>query len=334
MNPGTFLGIFLLIVGVALAEDEEQGVPTTPGDQQQHELVCLNPAAREDRSSPPARQKQDALKQWHDYWRRIFLQWLPAQSSFNQEAESALSTSHNRVATTHPCAPAENDDDANMRGRDHRNCKILQVFDHRQCSVDVAYELFEPLELELGDRKAKHAVDYAYSPVAIQETNNFSVKPVVTDSTPHHWIQDSFLSGGWWWNYLSSWRNRNGAIQSYRSRYQMNEEAFAGGSHGEIWRGRRKCFDDNNMNDCNSREPLIFKRLKVESGGYRVLEAGLREVYFGNLLRGLLSDDDSERPRFTSYVEHFFAENGELWIVFKDAGSSLRSFLYSVSQKV
>ena len=113
----------------------------------------------------------------------------------------------------------------------------------------------------------------------------------------------------------------------------MNEEAFAGGSHGEIWRGRRKCFD-NNMNDCNSREPLIFKRLKVESGGYRVLEAGLREVYFGNLLRGLLSDDGSERPRFTSYVEHFFGENGELWIVFKDAGSSLRSFLYSVSQKV
>lgn len=31
---------------------------------------------------------------------------------------------------------------------------------------------------------------------------------------------------------------------------------------------------------------------------------------------------------FTEYVEHFFGSEGELWIVFKDAGVSLRNYIY------
>ena len=119
-----------------------------------------------------------------------------------------------------------------------------------------------------------------------------------------------------------------------------------GGSHGEVWRGRRLCRDENRHNhdpfqDSHSEgENLIFKRLKVEHG-YRLLEAGLREVYMGKLL----AEDPSADGLFTTYVNHFFREvpkgsttnspwtegenDLELWIVFKDAVPSMRSYLYS-----
>jgi len=58
----------------------------------------------------------------------------------------------------------------------------------------------------------------------------------------------------------------------------------------------------------------------VESG-FRVLEAGLREAYFGNMLKG-------NQNLFTEYIEHFFGKDGELWIVFQDAGLSLRGYIY------
>lgn len=148
---------------------------------------------------------------------------------------------------------------------------------------------------------------------------------------------------------------------SYSGYYKLDPEAFAGGSHGQVWRGQRRrrkrsqrngsegqafeCDSDTLENDYNfeeemEKEPLIFKRLKVNSG-FRTLEAGLREVYFGNLLSQLntkrpSSVDDKQSNSssllFTEYVEHFFgdeSEGGELWIVFRDAGPSLRSFLYS-----
>ena len=117
----------------------------------------------------------------------------------------------------------------------------------------------------------------------------------------------------------------------------MGKTAFAGGSHGEVWRGHRLCKkpkqknrkvkDDgsNRAESCNEQQPLIFKRLKVEHG-YRLLEAGLREVYFGTVMR---AEPDS---LCTVYVDHFFREVGkdlELWIVFEDAGPSLRSYIYA-----
>lgn len=111
---------------------------------------------------------------------------------------------------------------------------------------------------------------------------------------------------------------------------------FAGGSHGEIWRARRRCpmtgdETDNSTSkfaSCDEKKDLIVKRLKIEFG-YEILEAGLREVYFGELLAR-----EAEAPNlFTTYVDHFFREGQkpgqvELWIVFENAGPSLRSFLY------
>jgi serine/threonine protein kinase len=60
------------------------------------------------------------------------------------------------------------------------------------------------------------------------------------------------------------------------------------------------------------------------------LEAGLREVYFGSWLA---QQKESDANMYTRYVDHFFRErpgrNLELWIVLRDAGPSLRSFLYT-----
>jgi hypothetical protein len=61
------------------------------------------------------------------------------------------------------------------------------------------------------------------------------------------------------------------------------------------------------------------------------METGLREVYFGDIL----SRSDESSTLFTIYVDHFFLnhsysnESSELWIVFENAGPSLRSYIYT-----
>jgi hypothetical protein len=131
--------------------------------------------------------------------------------------------------------------------------------------------------------------------------------------------------------------------------------AFAGGSHGEIWRGRRLCGpNDENTQSTWCNRTLILKRLRIEKG-YRVLEAGMREIVFGRSLSSLFgrgenstADEASPAIPFSTYIDHFFRDGGaspfdsdraernrtaesppELWIVFADAGRSLTSFLYT-----
>jgi hypothetical protein len=104
-------------------------------------------------------------------------------------------------------------------------------------------------------------------------------------------------------------------------------------------------------NDCDDQTPLVLKRLRVERG-YLLLEAGLREVYFGKLIARVL--EETKQDMYTVYVDHFFREvprrrrafgglpnnnanhhdhhrgnDLELWIVYEDAGPSLRSYIYS-----
>lgn len=129
----------------------------------------------------------------------------------------------------------------------------------------------------------------------------------------------------------------------FATRYRVDKGAFAGGSHGQVWRGRRRCRNprsgsgrsdddtDDSTGPAHCRESLILKRLQVDRG-YRILEAGLREVHVGRWL----AQQRGPGLRFTRYIDHFFRDVGgagggklELWIVFADAGPSLRSYLYT-----
>jgi hypothetical protein len=102
-----------------------------------------------------------------------------------------------------------------------------------------------------------------------------------------------------------------------------------------VWRGRRKCTLYERLDHINScDDKLIFKRLRVEAG-YHLLEAGLREIYFGSLLSVGENHEaitwKSPMNLFTEYIEHFFGQHGDLWIVFRDAGHSLRHYLYTAT---
>jgi hypothetical protein len=124
-----------------------------------------------------------------------------------------------------------------------------------------------------------------------------------------------------------SQRNYDGQSAYERNLYEEEgKRAFAGGSHGEIWKARRRC--PTKRVDCDDKKDYIVKRLKIELG-FPVLEAGLREVYFGELL----GREAESSNLLTRYVDHFFREGKkgqvELWIVFENAGPSLRSYLYT-----
>jgi hypothetical protein len=197
---------------------------------------------------------------------------------------------------------------------------VLEVYHEGagESQVDVAYELEEPLHLELGVT-AKHALDWAYTPVTSSSNING------TASSQHEQDLEKNNNHGWWeW-----WLPWGDDKQDHYSQYRMKDGAFAGGSHGEVWRGRRRCRKDQQSEEY-CKESLIFKLLRVDRG-YKILEAGLREVYFG---RWLAQQQDVHAKMYTSYLDHFFREREpgrelELWIVFRDAGPSLRSYLYT-----
>jgi hypothetical protein len=180
----------------------------------------------------------------------------------------------------------------------------------------------------------------------------------------------------WWLPFTNSdwWKVSNDSTHTI-SDYDMGTTgAFAGGSNGEVWRGHRVCnsqsqssssssssssSNSNSKKKCDDQTQLVLKRLRVERG-YLLLEAGLREVYFGKLIQTQMNSDE-EQNMFTVYVDHFFREvpkkrriikkalfgvgaglpaashhyhhqqgsDLELWIVYEDAGPSLRSYIYT-----
>jgi serine/threonine protein phosphatase PrpC len=190
---------------------------------------------------------------------------------------------------------------------------FLQVVHHTR--LEAQYELIELAHLELGIA-VKHVSDFAYTPVGL---------PLGRDANDDQTGLVGSCENDWWiWWLPRDQRKRNAAKED---EFDFNETAFAGGSHGEVWRGKRRCRQGLTT---GCKDNLVFKRLRVERG-YRILEAGLREVYFGSWLAER-SEDSADQ--FTRYIDHFFREQDgrlELWIVFKDAGASLRSFLYTGS---
>lgn len=204
----------------------------------------------------------------------------------------------------------------------------------------VRYQLFEPMHLKLGST-VKHVTDFAYMPVltdqvvpvvAHQQSQYSPARVSRTDGRRGNWEDIAGLldthQGHDWWQWWIPWWSWDGS-QDHFSNYRMNNFAFAGGSHGEVWKGRRRCTRNLEQQDEWCSETLIFKRLKIENG-YRVLEAGLREVYFGKWISDQVWAGSNDL--YTRYLDHFFREQKnalELWIVFENAGPSLRSFLYS-----
>jgi serine/threonine protein phosphatase PrpC/serine/threonine protein kinase len=208
------------------------------------------------------------------------------------------------------------------------SCDAATVADRSKLHGDklmIAYELLSPVVEQLG-AIPKHASDYAYTSALtwgddfyVEEeatSGDMQVQPAAQVSvkiTPTTWWQ-------WWFVFMGT---NNRSSEHDESNYEPHY-AFAGGSHGEVWRGRRRCEGG----DCKDDKLLILKRLKVEHG-MELLEAGLREIYFGHIIgRTNLSGS-----LFTTYVDHFFRQVPgqtamELWIVFEDAGASLRSYLY------
>jgi len=220
----------------------------------------------------------------------------------------------------------------------------------------VQYTLLQREPVELGNVDV-HWKDFAYRPVAgVFELETRSepgavdtIAPLAARPRRHTWddgvgVGDQQVSFRWWsWvSHISQIFHPN-AIGSADQSIIYEEDGrlpFAGGSHGEIWRARRRCpalagggvgAADNSTEafpSCDDGRDLIVKRLKIEHGFF-VLEAGLREVYFGELL----AREVESSSLFTTYVDHFFRERvldvAELWIVFENAGTSLRSFLYT-----
>ena len=194
------------------------------------------------------------------------------------------------------------------------------------------YELVEVLRDDLGTTDI-HNHDFAYRPVV-----------ALPSSAHERWKEDEY-----WWD--NNFHMHNQHDTDYE---KLGERAFAGGSHGEVWKAKRRChqlsvnFGQRSARDfpnedrwydynhrrlrtlCNEDEMLIMKRLKVGKS-YELMEAGLREIYFGDIL----SRNEESSSLFTTYIDHFFHQKHndvqelELWIVFRDAGPSLRSYLYS-----
>ena len=210
-----------------------------------------------------------------------------------------------------------------------------RVDDATTCDANfvIRYQLMEPLDLKLGST-VKHVAAFAYMTVLADQVEQVVTGELSPTSDTDNDLVVSDLSrqsppsrtSREWWQWWIPWWSWDGS-QDHFPNYRMNKHAFAGGSHGEVWRGCRR-WNLPSEGSCNA--TLIFKRLKVENG-YRVLEAGLREVYFGRWLADQVRD---VAKRYTGYVDHFYREQNhalELWIVFEDGGSSLRSFLYTGS---
>uniref|UniRef100_A0A7S4KBH8 C2H2-type domain-containing protein n=1 Tax=Odontella aurita TaxID=265563 RepID=A0A7S4KBH8_9STRA len=247
-----------------------------------------------------------------------------------------------------------------------RKC-IGQQTSGRELEGLVQYELVELIRTHLGLVDV-HSLDYMYKPVfGLPQNIRDQINEGGEIAAYGSFWQNSFLQNrvpldgheiesetqqSWRWPWLfASKKRREKSIKEGEDEYErMGDRAFAGGSHGEVWRARRRCppmpsssnkhskATPGKSTGCDPMKELVMKRLKLEHG-LELLEAGLREVYFGELL----VRETEGNTLFTKYVDHFFREvpskpqtgspdskpSVELWLVFEDGGPSLRSYLYT-----
>jgi len=194
------------------------------------------------------------------------------------------------------------------------------------------YELTERVHDELG-LVDKYHLDWAYKPVAKLDSNVY--REFSSSKTKKREQMVTLNSGRsrFPWLHSHSFGYITNSFEHGRL-YECVGNAFAGGSHGEVWRARRRCdilpsgriisSRSSHDNDCDSDRELVMKRLNVFDS-VSLFEAGLREVYFGEFL------SNNNDLGFTKYIDHFYRNETslELWIVFENAGPSLRSIIYT-----
>ncbi|KAK9815399.1 hypothetical protein WJX72_003040 [[Myrmecia] bisecta] len=118
------------------------------------------------------------------------------------------------------------------------------------------------------------------------------------------------------------------------------EQQFARGGFGEVWRAvLRPTAAQQAAGGLEPEGPFVMKRMMTEHGE-DVRLSGLREAYFGNLLRqpphlqatgpGAAPDQQagSGYDHLVRFMESFEAGT-DLWLVFRDEGTSLHSLMYS-----
>lgn len=248
------------------------------------------------------------------------------------EIDYSLELRRPRMAFTKVPFASSNSGIENTQRQDHsvlepHNGMLLQVVEKGGSLADqVEYQLDELVHDELGVT-TKHVPDFAYTPVETMVNTEEDGKEINDyEKEEEKGVGNPYQLDWWSW-----WLREEDLRFDDTGKYDMNDRAFAGGSHGEIWRGHRNCKIPSESSSCGKK--LVFKRLRIEKG-YKLLEAGLREVYFGKVLAYIEKNNNSEGSYFTRYVDHFFRQQSgtvELWIVFEDAGSSLRSYLYTGS---
>jgi serine/threonine protein kinase len=98
--------------------------------------------------------------------------------------------------------------------------------------------------------------------------------------------------------------------------YCKDEYIFHGG-HGDVWKAKRIDDHGNIIRD----ESYVLKRMLIHHENIKL--CALREIYFGQHLQ-----HHEAFPRFVTY----FTTPLEYWLVFRDEGSSLQSYLYNIDK--
>ena len=109
--------------------------------------------------------------------------------------------------------------------------------------------------------------------------------------------------------------------------YELREK-FNMGAHGELW--RIKSFQHKGSN-------FVAKRLFVEKSN-NIRLSGLREIFFGKRLKNLDNvaryEEHFTLPRFQEGFSKVQSKLEDLWIIFRDEGLSLQSYLYETRHMI
>eukprot|EP00124_Ichthyophonus_hoferi_P000036 Ihof_evm36s1 gene=Ihof_evmTU36s1 len=173
--------------------------------------------------------------------------------------------------------------------------------------VEHIYKIGPPLNVKLTDSSRASKIVYPQleglqSPEIVLGGHDIIAKPSIPESSVPEWVADG---------------------PSMFSHYSLGHR-FAKGAYGEVWRAHKVYQGSSTSNKRH-----VLKRMFLEKGP-SIRLSGLREVYFGTLLKGL--------NHISRFVEHFEVkrhggDRDELWLVFKDEGRALHDYIYETVEE-